>query len=265
MASREEENFLVIVLLLMKFGSRVLQEKIKCQLGKEKQSLEVFLKEKKHDIFHLTLTEHCCLKTCKKKNRRIPLPPSILTQMYIDKDTLESCKDTSRDCCFCVLEPKSELDICGWDITLTSCLLLEIFCLSNSDKIKRIKSLRNLRNSQLMLHRGNASLSYDNYITSFTDLSTIIKEIASTCDKSFCKKICYEIEELNKNRLSQKEIDEAQEYWKEIMKNVAWKHDTETKNIESKGCNVQSKFSHRIKRSAGHLSYHYITTLGIVH
>lgn len=44
----------------------------------------------------------------------------------------------------------------------------------------------------------------------------------------------------------------------------AWKHDTETKNIESKGCIVQSKFSHvvvfQIERSVGHLSDYYITS-----
>lgn len=61
------------------------------------------------------------------------------------------------------------------------------------------------------------------------------------------------------------QINSCVDDFKKRLKNVAWKHDTETKNIESKGCNVQSKFSHRIKRSAGHLSYHYITTLGIVH
>lgn len=49
----------------------------------------------------------------------------------------------------------------------------------------------------------------------------------------------------------------------ERLKNVAWKHDTETKNIEGKGYNLQSKFSHRIERSVGHLSYHFITTPGI--
>lgn len=44
----------------------------------------------------------------------------------------------------------------------------------------------------------------------------------------------------------------------------AWKHDTETKNIESKGYIVQSKFSYvvvfQIERSVGHLSYYYITS-----
>lgn len=56
-------------------------------------------------------------------------------------------------------------------------------------------------------------MSCDNYISSFKDMSKTIKEIASTCDKSFYKKICHEIEELKNNRLCQKEINEAKEYW----------------------------------------------------
>lgn len=237
MASVEEENFLVIVFLLMKFGSMVLQEKIKHQLGKKEQSLEVFLEENKHDIFHLTLKTQCCRKHCMKECRHIPLPPSILTKMYKVNSVLESCKETIPDCCDCVLEPKSksELDISEWDITLTSCILLEVFCLNIPDKISRIHRLRQLRNSQLTLHRGNAFMSCDNYISSFKDMSKTIKEIASTCDKSFYKKICHEIEELKNNRLCQKEINEAKEYWGIMMNDCmeAWKHDTETKNIES--------------------------------
>lgn len=55
MAGEPEANFLKIILLLMKYGTKVLQKKIVYELRVQKwQTVTDFLRERKHDILHLT-------------------------------------------------------------------------------------------------------------------------------------------------------------------------------------------------------------------
>lgn len=56
-----------------------------------------------------------------------------------------------------------DLDINNWDITLTSCLLLEVICFSDAGQKQAIQNLRNLRNSKELLHKGNAEMQDDEF------------------------------------------------------------------------------------------------------
>lgn len=216
MVKEEEENFLVIVFLLMKFGSVVLQKKLqkKCPCPND------FFEKKRHEILHLTLNKKCCVEDCETNNRPIPISRRNLNLMY--DNTLQCCKNF-ENCCSCYFVPKSKFDINNWDITLTSCLLLEV-CSSMqvSDKMP-IEKLRKLRNDKLALHRGNVVMSTNDYIDTLKDLSHNVKAIAATCDQSFHRWICDEIEKVKKNRLTTQNILEAQLYLAEVNNDLPFK------------------------------------------
>lgn len=212
MVNEEEENVLVIVFLLMKFGSKVLQKKFQ----KECPDPKNFFEKKKHEILHLTLNKQCCVANCNMDNRPIPISRRNLNLMY--DTTWKSCLNF-KNCCSCHFVPKSKFEIDNWDITLTSCLLLEVCPSLRASDRKPIENLRKLRNDNLTLHRGNVvMLTYD-YNTTFTDLSHSIKDIAATCDQSFHKWICDEIEELQTDRITTQKMHKAQLYLRQIEVN----------------------------------------------
>lgn len=154
MANKNETNFLKIILLLMKYGSKVLQHRIEFELRIRKwQRVYDFIVERKHDILHLTLDRHkrCCINNCSVK---------ILTKSLLHKGSLElmfddvkgSCSKKFIYCCSCKFVPKSDLDISTWDITLTSCLLLEVIGFDDPGEKQAIRNLRDRRNSKELLH-----------------------------------------------------------------------------------------------------------------
>lgn len=74
MAGEPEANFRKIILLLMKYGSKVLKHRIEFELRvREWQLVTQFLDKQKHDILHLTFDKQkrCCIKDCKIPNLRI--------------------------------------------------------------------------------------------------------------------------------------------------------------------------------------------------
>lgn len=227
MANKTETNFLKIILLLMKYGSKVLQEKIEFELRIRKwQRVPDFLVERKHDILHLTLDRHkrCCSNNCSVQ---------ILTKTLLHKGLLElmfedvkgNCFKKFINCCSCKFVPKFDLDISTWDITLTSCLLLEVIGFDDPGQKQAIKNLRDLRNSKELLHRGNAEMKDEEYDKIWENLSNNIKEIAEKCEPYFYFSICKEIEELNTKPLTKSEVFQLQEHWKELKVNVFVFHD----------------------------------------
>lgn len=215
MVDKEEENFLVIVFLLMKFGSMVLQEKFRMECPNP----EDFFQEKKHKILHLTLNKQCCLKKCDINNREIPISRRNLNLMY---DNIWNCCKNYKNCCSCNFVPKSRFELDNWDITLTSCLLLEVCSLRASDRTP-IEELRKLRNDNLTLHRGNIVMSTNEYDTTFKDLSHYIRTIAAKCDQSFHRWICDQIGKLKANRLTTDNLIEAQLYLGKVNKGWPFK------------------------------------------
>lgn len=227
MANKNETNFLKIILLLMNYGSKVLQHRIEFELRIRKwQQVTDFLEERKHDILHLTLDRHkrCCINNCSVQ---------ILTKTLLHKGLLElmfedvkgNCFKKFINCCSCKFVPKSDLDISTWDITLTSCLLLEVIGFDDPGEKQAIRNLRNLRNSKELLHRGNAEMKDDEYDIIWMNLSNNIKEIAEKCERHFFSSICNELKEIETKPLTQIEVLKLQEYWKEFKVNVFVFHD----------------------------------------
>lgn len=79
------------------------------------------------------------------------------------KDVKNSCSTKLIGCRSCNLVPITDLDINNWDITLTSCLLLEVICFRDAGQKQAIQNLRNLRNSKELLHKGNAEMQDDEF------------------------------------------------------------------------------------------------------
>lgn len=218
MANETETNFLKIILLLMGNGSKVLQRRIEYELRIRKwQTVTDFVKERKHDILHLTLDKHkkCCIKDCKIQNAsKCLIHTSLLELMY--EDVKRSCLTMFIHCCSCNFTPKSDLDISVWDITLTSCLLLEVIGFYDLGQKQAIQNLRNLRNSKALLHRGNAEMNDDEYEGLWMSLSNNIKEVAEKCEPYFYSYICEDVDKLKNKSLEQWECNIAQECWREI-------------------------------------------------
>lgn len=88
MANEPETNFLKIILLLMRYGSTVLQHRIEYELRIRKwQTVTDFLKERKHDIIlHLTLDKNrkCCIKNCKIQTASKRLIPTSLSELMYE-------------------------------------------------------------------------------------------------------------------------------------------------------------------------------------
>lgn len=218
MINEPEANFLKIVLLLMKYGTTVLQHRIEFVLRIRKwQKVTDFLRERKHDILHLTLDKQkkCCIKDCKKQNATTKLiHKSLLELMY--EDVNKSCSIKFTHCCSCNFVPKHDLDISVWDITLTSCLLLELIGFEDLGQKQAIQNLRNLRNSKELLHRGNAEMKDDEYNKMWIRLSNDIKEVAEKCEPYFYSSICEEVDRLKDNCLKPEEHYNAQECWNKV-------------------------------------------------
>lgn len=219
MAGEPEANFLKIILLLMKYGTKVLQKKIVYELRVQKwQTVTDFLRERKHDILHLTNNKRCCIKDCEMKDtqnaKKCLIHYSLLELMY--EDVKRSCSTRFYHCCSCHFVPKSDLDISVWDITLTSCLLLELIGFEDLGQKQAIQNLRNLRNSKELLHRGNAEMKDDEYNKMWIKLSNDIKEVAEKCEPYFYSSICEEVDRLKDNRLEPEEHYNAQECWNKV-------------------------------------------------
>lgn len=224
-AGTEEENFFMIVFLVMKYGSKVLQEKIQQKLLNS-QGLQTFLEKEKHSIFHWTLPNsyQCCLCDLPDENNKkvmlqqnsTKLARDFLKVMYHMKKYFCTNRTSNVLCC-CCLVPDRNVDIRKWDITLTSSILLDILLKDCQSDQNDIVDLREIRNSTL--HIGNALLSGDKYIETFKNASEKIKSIAKKCGDNFYKMICDDINKLERNRLYPWELKEAQEHWREA-KNV---------------------------------------------
>lgn len=213
-----EANFLKIILLLMKYGSKVLQHRIEFEVRVQKwQKVPDFLRERKHDILHLTLDKQkkCCIKDCKKQNARTFFKHKSLLELLYE-DVKKSCSERFIHCCSCYFVPKTNLDIKVWDITLTSCLLLEVIGLEDAGQERVIQNLRNLRNSKELLHRGNAEMENDEFEKMWIKLSNDIKEVAEKCEPYFFSSVCEEVDRLKNDKLEQGEIYNAQECLKEL-------------------------------------------------
>lgn len=224
-AGTEEENFFIIVFLVMKYGSKVLQEKIQHELLNS-PGLKTFLEEEKHSIFHLTLPNsyQCCLCDLPDENNKYvtfqqnstKLAREFLKVMYYKKKNFCTNRALNVLCC-CCLVPDHNVDIRTWDVTLTSSILLDILLKDCQSDQNDIVDLREIRNSTL--HKGNALLSGDKYIETFKNASEKIKSIAKKCGDNFYQMICDDINKLERNRLYPWELKEAQEHWREA-KNV---------------------------------------------
>lgn len=234
MAGEHEANFLKIILLLMKYGTKVLQEKIVYELRVQKwQTVTNFLRERKHDILHLTNNKRCCIKDCKIKDtqnvKKCLIHYSLLELMY--EDVKRSCSTKFYHCCSCHFVPKSDLDINVWDITLTSCLLLDLIGFNDAKSCKgqeqavqksckgqeqAVENLRNLRNSKELLHRGNAEMEDDRYNKMWLKLSNTIKEVAHKCEPYFYAEICETIDNIYTNPLTQEQSYNAYKCWREL-------------------------------------------------
>lgn len=227
MTNKNETNFLKIILLLMNYGSKVLQHRIEFELRIRKwQRVTDFLVERKHDILHLTLDRHkrCCINNCSVQISTKNLLHKGSLELMFD-DVKRSCSKKFIHCCSCKFVPKSDLDISTWDITLTSCLLLEVIGFDDPGQKQAIKNLRDLRNSKELLHRGNAEMKDEEYKEIRKNLSNNIKEIAEKCERHFFSSICTELEEIKTKPLTRIEVLQLQEYWKEFKVNVFVFHD----------------------------------------
>ncbi|XP_052707720.1 uncharacterized protein LOC128182975 [Crassostrea angulata] len=233
----------------MKYGSKVLQEKIQHELLNS-PGLKTFLEEEKHSIFHLTLPNsyQCCLCDLPDENNKYvtfqqnstKLAREFLKVMYYKKKIFCTNRALNVLCC-CCLVPDHNVDIRTWDVTLTSSILLDILLKDCQSDQNDIVDLREIRNSTL--HKGNALLSGDKYIETFKNASEKIKSIAKKCGDNFYQMICDDINKLERNRLYPWELKEAQEHWREAkntlvsfsntLNGVASKVEIEFKNIES--------------------------------
>nr|XP_022289601.1 uncharacterized protein LOC111101412 isoform X6 [Crassostrea virginica] len=211
MADKFEENFLRTFLLVMKFGTMVLQQQIVFELYQKWQTVLDFLKEKKHDILHLTLGKHnCCVSNCQTK-RSSGLPKRLLSVMY--QNVNRSCATRFAYHCSCYFTPKT--DVSTWDITLTSRLLLEYFVKDPSLK-QDIENLRAHRNC--LCHPEKPGMDEKEFGKIWGEVSCTIKDIARKCEQWFSYYIEKEVDFLECNPISSTELDRTKDVWMKINK-----------------------------------------------
>lgn len=213
MPSKDEENFLKLVLLLLKYGGRVLQDRIECELERQKhQTVSDFLEENKHKILHLTLgnKKECCQQNCRSKNHAA-LNGQYLQCMF--DNIKKKCCSSYGQACSCNLEPRVDLDISFWDITLSSCLLLECDIIIDTSQKQVIKNLRNHRNSRALLHRGTPSMGEEEFDKTWQEVSNAIKEVAEVFEPWYFNRYCDKIDKLKDGTLSKSDIEGC---WKKI-------------------------------------------------
>lgn len=209
MADKFEENFLRTFLLVMKFGTMVLQQQIVFELYQKWQTVLDFLKEKKHDILHLTLGKHnCCVSNCQTK-RSSGLPKRLLSVMY--QNVNRSCATRFAYHCSCYFTPKT--DVSTWDITLTSRLLLEYFVKDPSLK-QDIENLRAHRNC--LCHPEKPGMDEKEFGKIWGEVSCTIKDIARKCEQWFSYYIEKEVDFLECNPISSTELDRTKDVWMKI-------------------------------------------------
>lgn len=232
MIDKFEEHFLRIVLLLMKYGGMVLQHRIEYELRIQKwQRVSHFLLERRHEILHLTFgsKEKCCQTDC-----NIPSKPSrllhrdYLSVMYQNMES--KCTSRSKYKCSCRITPKTDLDMSGWDITLTSALLLE-FIIKDPSQRQVILNLRNYRNSQELLHRGQPSMDDNEFMKTWIKVVGAIMEVAEKCEPFYHDSILEKINPLKNGPLTHRDFVELKDFGIKI--NVSYKFLIQTSSLNS--------------------------------
>nr|XP_022338431.1 receptor-interacting serine/threonine-protein kinase 4-like isoform X2 [Crassostrea virginica]XP_022338438.1 receptor-interacting serine/threonine-protein kinase 4-like isoform X3 [Crassostrea virginica] len=228
MIEKSEEHFLRSVLLLMKYGGKVLQHRIEYELQtKQGQTVSAFLLKSIHEIIHLTFgkSDKCCQTHCSipsKPDNESHLHRDYLNVMY--QKMRSRCAAGSKDKCSCCFKVKPDLDMSSWDITLTSRLLLE-FIIKDPSQRQVILNLRSYRNSQELLHRGQPRMDDDQFRMTWGKVAHAIMKVAEKCEPSYPDTISKEIEQLKHASLSHRDFYvELEVFWKKIkdtIENVA--------------------------------------------
>ena len=222
MIEKFEEHFLKIVILLMKYGGKVLQHRIEYELRIQKwQTVSDFLAKRRHEILHLTFgsKEKCCQTDCKILSKPYGLyHRDFLNVMYQNMES--RCTSGSKVNCSCCITVKSDLDISRWDITLTSRLLLE-FIIKDPSQRQVILNLRKYHNSQELLHRGQPSMDDDEFRMTWIKVGGAIMEVAEKCEPFYPGPISKEIDHLKNGPLTHRDFVELKDFDMKI--NVRYK------------------------------------------
>lgn len=130
----ENIRFFKLVTLIIDVGSVVVENKLIEKIRDSGLTFEVFLSRKKHELYHFYKPNTCCLCSSKLKSEKCQKSISNTQWKTLFTKTKRKKCSFFKGNCSCIYDANTIVKEEELDITLSVCLLISLFPLSDCEK-----------------------------------------------------------------------------------------------------------------------------------
>lgn len=130
----ENIRFFKLVTLIIDVGSVVVENKLIEKIRDSGLTFEVFLSRKKHELYHFYKPNTCCLCSSKLKSEKCQKSLSNTQWKTLFTKTKRKKCSFFKGNCSCIYDANTIVKEEELDITLSVCLLISLFPLSDCEK-----------------------------------------------------------------------------------------------------------------------------------
>lgn len=189
-------RFFKLSALILGPGSSVVTSNLSEKLRAKQLTFPEFLNKKKHDLFHLYKKGLCHFCLPDANNRKYGKGLSECQWNILFCKTRNECEDRKVECC-CMYDAEVNVKEENLDISLTVCLLINLFPISLVKKQDLI-NLRDERNIYAHANKESLEMEENDFRCKLNRMVSAIK--SNLCpDTEFYDKICKEIEDIEKS------------------------------------------------------------------
>ena len=191
-------SFFKFSALVLKPGTNVAIQKLKEKLSSDQLPFKDFLNLKKHELFHMYIPKQCCMCDPQADTRYSGQGLDKFQWKQLFTRTNQRCNSRRNNCC-CMFSAQPNIQEDFLDITITVCLLINMFPLSYQEK-RALEELRKQRN--FYAHNFKSEIEDKDYVDRLAMLISSITAIAESFDSQIQEKISEDIREIMNNSLN---------------------------------------------------------------
>lgn len=191
-------RFFKLSALILGPGNSVVTNNLSEKVRAEQLTFPEFLNKKKHYLFHLYKKSLCHFCLPDSNNRKFGKSLSENQWNILFCKTRNKCKDGKAECC-CMYDAEVNVKEEDLDISLTVCLLINLFPISAVEK-QDLNNLRDERNIYAHANKESLEMEENDFRCKLNHMVSAIKSnLCSHSSIDFDDKICKEIEDIEKS------------------------------------------------------------------